>query len=99
MYPLQDPRSLPVRKQYGEHNVVLPTQDRGTADKGRQKGRRFVQLHPSIHPDRQTEDPNSCSIKELLLIFGGAWFEPPKESTVHNPQSTSNKVSRFSSVT
>ena len=74
MYPLQDPRSLPVRKQYGELNVVLPTQDRGTLDKG--NGRTAGGLC-RLHPSTQTMDPKSCRIKELLLIFGGAWFEPP----------------------
>ena len=77
----------PGRKQYGELNVVLPTQDRGTVDKGRAE-RPAVRAAASI----QTEDPKSCRIKELLLIFGGAWFEPPRR-----PHRT--KFRGFSSVT
>jgi len=56
----------PRRKQYGELNVVLPTQDRGTLDKG--NGRTAGGLC-RLHPSTQTEDPNSCRIKKLLLIF------------------------------
>ena len=77
----------PRRTQYGELNVVLPTQDRGTVDKGRAE-RPAVRAAASI----QTEDPKSCRIKELLLIFGGAWFEPPRR-----PHRT--KFRGFSSVT
>jgi hypothetical protein len=72
MYPLQDPRSLPVESNMGSSTSCFRPKIEGTVDKGRAE-RPAVRAAASI----QTEDPKSCRIKELLLIFGGAWFEPP----------------------